>query len=77
MVCMVLRNPGFTVPLDGLTVPLDLRNLSTPLNLRTLHMLLRLFLESYGTLVAVSVPLVVPLCDSEIPMKIPFAFRNK
>ena len=36
-----------------------------------------LFLESYGTLVAVSVPLVVPLCDTEIPMKVTFAFRNK
>ena len=77
MVCMVLRNPGFTVPLDGLRVPLDLRNLSAPLNLRTLRMLLRLLIESYGTLVAVSAPLVMPLCDSEIPMKIPFAFRNK
>jgi hypothetical protein len=29
------------------------------------------------TLVAVSAPLVMPLRDSDIPMKVPFTFRNK
>ena len=41
------------------------------------HMVLRLFLESYGTLVAVSAPLVMPMCDSDIPMNVPFTFCNK
>ena len=39
---------------------------------------LRLFLlESYGALVAVSAPLVMPTCDSDILMNVPFPFRNK
>jgi hypothetical protein len=44
------------------------------------RMVLRLFLESHGTLshlVAVSAPLVMPLRDSDIPMNVPFTFRNK
>ena len=36
-----------------------------------------LFLESYGTLVAVSAPLVMPMCDSDIPMNVPCRFRNE
>jgi hypothetical protein len=35
---------------------------------------LRLFLKSYGRLVAVSAPLVMPLCDSDIPMNVPLSF---
>jgi hypothetical protein len=41
------------------------------------RMVLRLFLGSHGTLVAVSAPLMMPLCDSDIPMNVPFTFRNK
>jgi hypothetical protein len=41
------------------------------------RMVFRLFLESYGTLVTVSAPLVMPMCDSDIPMNVPFTFRNK
>ena len=40
------------------------------------RMVLRLFLESNGTLVAVSAPLVMPLCDSDIPMNVPFTILN-
>jgi hypothetical protein len=40
------------------------------------RMVLQLFVESHGTLVAVSVPLVMPLRDSDIPMNVPIAFRN-
>jgi hypothetical protein len=35
---------------------------------------LRLFLGSHGTLVAVSAPLMMPLRDSDIPMNVPFTF---
>jgi hypothetical protein len=41
------------------------------------RMVLRLFLGSHGTLVAVSAPLMMPLRDSDIPMNVPFTFRNK
>jgi hypothetical protein len=41
------------------------------------RMVLRLFVESHGTLVAVSAPLVMPLRDSDIPMNVPITFRNK
>ena len=41
------------------------------------RMVLRLFLESHGTLAAVSAPLVMSLRDSDIPMNVPFTFRNK
>jgi hypothetical protein len=40
-------------------------------------MLLRLFLGSHGTLVAVSAPFMMPLRDSDIPMNVPFTFCNK
>jgi hypothetical protein len=40
-------------------------------------MVLRLFLGSHGTLVTVSAPLMMPLRDSDIPMNVPFTFRNK
>ena len=40
-------------------------------------MVLRLFLGSHGTLVAVSAPLLMPLRDSDIPMNVPFTFSNK
>jgi len=39
-------------------------------------MVLWLLLESYGTLGAVSAPLVMPLHDSDIPMNVPITFRN-
>ena len=35
-----------------------------------------LLLDSYGTLVAVSAPLVMHLHDSDIPMNVPITFRN-
>ena len=41
------------------------------------HMVLRVFLGSHDTLVAVSVPFMMPLCDSDIPMNVPFTFSNK
>ena len=41
------------------------------------RMVLRVFLGSHGTLVAVSAPLMMPLCDSDIPMNVPFTFSNK
>ena len=41
------------------------------------RMVLWLFVESYGTLAAVSVPLVMPLHDPDIPMNVPITFRNK
>ena len=34
-------------------------------------------LEWYGTMVAVSASLVMPLWDSDIPMNVPMTFRNK
>jgi hypothetical protein len=40
------------------------------------RMVLGLFLESHGTLVAVSAPPVMPLRDWDIPMNVPCAFRN-
>ena len=41
------------------------------------RMVLRVFLGSHGTLVAVSAPLMMPLRDSDIPMNVPFTFSNK
>ena len=41
------------------------------------RMVLRLFVEVHGTLVTVPAPLVMPLRDSDIPMNVPFTFRNK
>jgi hypothetical protein len=41
------------------------------------RMVLRLFVESHGTLVAVSAPFVMPLRDLDIPMNVPITFRNK
>ena len=41
------------------------------------RMVLRLFLGSHGTLVAVSAPFMMPLRDSDIPMNVPFTFSNK
>ena len=41
------------------------------------RMVLRLSFGSHGTLVAVSAPLMMPLRDSDIPMNVPFTFRNK
>jgi hypothetical protein len=38
------------------------------------RIVLWLVLESYGTLVAVSAPLVMPLPDSDIPMNVPLRF---
>ena len=40
-------------------------------------LVLWLVLESYGTLVASSAPLVMPLHDSDIPMNVPITSRNK
>ncbi len=41
------------------------------------RMVLRLFLGSHGTLVAVSAPFMMPLRDSDIPMNVPFTFLNE
>ena len=41
------------------------------------RMVLRFFLGSHGTLVAVSAPFMMPLRDSDIPMNVPFTFCNK
>jgi len=41
------------------------------------RMVLRVFLGSHDTLVAVSAPLMMPLRDSDIPMNVPFTFSNK
>jgi hypothetical protein len=41
------------------------------------RMVLLVFLGSHGTLVAVSAPFMMPLCDSDIPMNVPFTFSNK
>ena len=41
------------------------------------RMVLRFFLGSHGTLVAVSAPFMMPLRDSDIPMNVPFTFSNK
>ena len=38
---------------------------------------LRFFLGSHGTLVAVSASFMMPLRDSDIPMNVPFTFSNK
>ena len=35
------------------------------------------FPGSHGTLVAVSAPFMLPLRDSDIPINVPFTFRNK
>jgi hypothetical protein len=44
---------------------------------QTDRMFLRLFIGSHGTLVAISAPLMMPLRDPDIPMNVPFTFRNK
>ena len=41
------------------------------------RMVLRLFVESHGTLVAVSALFVMSLRDSDIPMNVPITFRKK
>jgi hypothetical protein len=41
------------------------------------RMVLRFFLGSHGTLVAVSAPFMMPLRDSDIPMNVPFTFSSK
>ena len=41
------------------------------------RMVLRVFLGSHGTLVAVSAPFMMPLRDSDIPMNVPFTFSNE
>jgi hypothetical protein len=41
------------------------------------RMVLRGFLGLHGTLVAVSALFMMPLCDSDIPMNVPFTFSNK
>jgi hypothetical protein len=84
---MVLRNHGFTIPLGLriLSVPLDLRILSVPGGGKQIRgtcvfvsrMVLWLVLKSYGTLVAVSAQLVMPLHDSDIPMNVSITLRNK
>ena len=40
------------------------------------RMVLRLFVESHGTLVAVSALFVMSLRDSDIPMNVPITFRK-
>ena len=41
------------------------------------RMVLRVFLGSHGTLVAVLAPFMMPPRDSDIPMNVPFTIRNK
>jgi hypothetical protein len=41
------------------------------------RMVLRTFLGSHGTLVAVSAQFMMPVRDSDIPMNVPFTFWNK
>ena len=41
------------------------------------RVVLRLSLGSHGTMVAVSAQFMMPLGDSDIPMNVPFTFRNK
>ena len=41
------------------------------------RMVLLLSLGSHGTMVAVSAQFMMPLGDSDIPMNVPFTFRNK
>ncbi len=41
------------------------------------RLVLRGFLGSHGTLVAVSAPFMMPLRDLDIPMNVPFTFTNK
>jgi hypothetical protein len=86
---MVLGYPGLTVPLVcgcvwyfgtlGLRYPwmLGFYRYLTVRAFPASRMVLRLLLESSGTLVAVSAPLVMPLHDSDIPTNVPFTFRNK
>jgi hypothetical protein len=77
-----------SVPLDLriLSAPLDLWILSVPGEKKIIYrgmcvfascMVLWFVLESHGTLVAVSAPLVMPLHDSDIPMNVPFTFLNQ
>ena len=76
--CLGVRNFGFTVFwLAG-------SDSSTHLDLRLSvwmfaagRMVLRVFVGSHGTLVAVSAPFMMPLRDSDIPMNVPFTFSNK
>ena len=91
--CLGVRNFGFTVcwlagylgvRIPGFTVPLDLRILQhTWISgslcgcLLRVVWVLRFFLGSHGTLVAVSAPFMMPLRDSDIPMHVPFTFCNK
>ena len=34
-------------------------------------------LRTHGTMVDISAPFVMPMCDSDIPMNVPFTSRNK
>ena len=68
----------------GIFGSLDLRILSVPpenkkrgLCVFASRLVLQIFLESYGTLVAVSAPLVIPLHDLDILMNVPFTSCNK
>jgi len=65
-----LRNPGFAVPLDLriLSVPLDLRIISVYRGTWVLHESYGtsgLVLESCGTMVAVSAPLLMPFSKTK------------
>ncbi len=90
--CLCVQNFGFAVfwlagylgvRIPGCTVPLA-SDSSAHLDLRLSvwmfpagRMVLRFFLGSHGTLVAVSAPFIMPLRDSDIPMNVPFTLRNK
>ena len=80
----ILGCPGLTVPSVcrryAWYFTLDLRILSVPggktknngICVFASRMVLQSFLESYGTCVAVSAPLVMPLQDLDIPANVPF-----
>jgi hypothetical protein len=82
-VCMVLWN-SLELGVYGIFGSLDLRILSVPpenknggLCVFASRLVLRIFLELYGTLVSVSAQLVMPLHDSDILTNIPFTSCNK
>jgi hypothetical protein len=81
-VCMVLWNPGLRYPWMFGFYRYLVGKQKIALCVFASRMVLRLFLESYGTLTAVSAPLVMPLHfvslhNSDIPMNVPFTSRNK
>jgi hypothetical protein len=74
---MALWNSGFMVSFDLLIFGFYRFLRKSGLCVIASRLVPRIFLESYGTLVAVSAPLVMHFHDSDIRMNVPFTSCNK